>query len=402
MSAERELQEFFRLFPCKSAGFSVVLAVSNDFVPILESRSEVISLNGNLPGQCKRKSPFSYNPQAYLFQINVDAFDHVDARRRGEEKLTTLRAVTYTAIPAAKLEWDPHVLVWGSEEERAVIMKEGVDVLRRMRRRTSRVVTQLAMRQRFFLDQFKAEIDKNRVTNFVKTYASAFHSESLAIQLLSLWSSLEGLLPMPTGAQTRINSFAQNVIACQKKLYLSARIEALYQDLYSVLGEPLNDLLRDIDGLSSGYDAKLAAVVCIRDNKVVLDNIGELCGNNPLARQRLFELYNSSKSSGELFNTKIEYANKVQWHMHRIYRERNRIVHQADPSANVEGLILSLNAYILSVVEALVGSEIAVESSLDENFSNIRITEEATEREVSKFKKEPINSERLRIIVGTI
>jgi hypothetical protein len=83
----------------------------------------------------------------------------------------------------------------------------------------------------------------------------------------------------------------------------------------------------------------------------------------------------------------VRAESKVIWQLRRIYRERNRIVHRASPSANVEELVLSLNAYILTVIEAIIAQAEAVPScGLDEVFADIRITEEA--RAVAAQRKE--------------
>jgi hypothetical protein len=400
---EREVAEFFQNFPCRAEKFNVVLAVNEAFIPILEPRPELQSLGQKLPQQCTIKTPFYHNPQRNLFLFQIEALDHVDARVKGEQQLTTLRAVAYTATPAATLEWDPHILVWKSNESRAVILREGVEVLRRARRRSPRPATALGRRHKFFLDDFSAETDRNRVVNSVTTYASAFHSESAPTQLLSLWSSLEGLLPSPDGQMPRVTSFARDVVACHKHLYLLNRFEALYHQLLVEYGDQINEILQLIKGMSSSYESKLAALICLLENKKSLDQLGSICSSNPLARQRLFEIYSACSTCGDLYELVKNHSQKVEWQLSRIYWERNRIVHRASPSPNVEVLILSLNAYITTVIEAVVANGVTGPAlSLDQIFANIRINEEARERAVSSVNKVKIDPSNLHLATGRL
>jgi hypothetical protein len=333
---EAALHEFFTYFPCRSKIYKVAIAVNDGFRNIIPQNSKFNSSGSNIPKQCKKREPFSTNPQKNIFLIDTQAFDPVDARAKGEQMLTTLRATAYTVTPATQMEWDPYVTVWKEESERAIILREGPEVLRRARRRSSKFSTELAKRQKLFFDYFKEETDLNRLGNAVTTYASAFHSESLATQLLSLWSSLEGLLPGPTGSFTRISHFARDVVACYKKMCLYHRFEALYQQLSVEYANSIDDILLPVQAVSSSYEAKLAAIICLEEHHDSLAALQASIGPNPLARQRLYEIYSVRSSCGEMYSIIRNQVQKVEWQLYRIYRERNRIVHRASPSANVE------------------------------------------------------------------
>jgi hypothetical protein len=400
----REVQNFFSFFPSSLRRTHIVgVAVSEAFADVLGSRTEFTPLGGSYTAHLRTAAgAFDVNPQRHVFAWNTEALDAVDARVRCEAHLTRIRAVAYTAMPYAEMEWDPHVVV-AEEGGRGIVLREPVEVLRRGRRRILKgLAADLEGRLGFFLNKSRAEEDHNRMVNALTTYASAFHSESPATQLLSLWSSLEGLLPTPSGSGSRISSFAGDVVACYKRLYLIKHLNALHHDLFANYRDAYSDLLNRTFSPLPHQFARLAAIFCLRENAALQTEIGTLCSSNPLARQRLFEFYDAGKKVGALYGLVSGAAQKVEWQLHRIYRERNRIVHRASPSANVETLILTLNAYIMTVFDAVlvVGAPAPAEVKIDDIFSEVRIAAEARERDVLAVANDPITADHFDLALG--
>jgi hypothetical protein len=69
----------------------------------------------------------------------------------------------------------------------------------------------------------------------------------------------------------------------------------------------------------------------------------------------------------------------------------------------VEALVLSLNAYLLVVMEAIIGeSAFGAPTDVDQIFANIRIAEEARERAANEIKKEQISTDNLTVLLGKL
>jgi hypothetical protein len=281
------------------------------------------------------------------------------------------------------MQWDTHVVVV-DQGGYSVVLREQLGQMRQGRWLPRGRTTELDARIKFFLDDDRALDDRNRLLNSVTSYAGAFHSESPASQLLSLWSSLEGILPAPKGTGSRIDSFSRAVRACYTRLYFLRQLGALDFDLYGVHRDAYSDILAKVAASRQDPVTRLASLMCIPSNTQLQSDIGSLCATNPLGRQKLFELHDAGKSAKTLYALLSEVGQKVEWQLRRIYRERNRIVHRASPSENLGILIQTLNAYILCVFDALV--RIAGRSpstrTIDDIFAEIRIMEEARQRSV--------------------
>ncbi len=401
-SPERELQSFFAYFPHQSRRkYRVGITVSEDFSELLEARPEFTHVSRkDWPEGWAARSRSERKPQPSFFSWETEALDFVDARHLCEAHLARVRAVAYTAKPYAKLEWDPFIVVSGIGGP-ATVLREPADSLRWGRGRMVSGPRDSKARFELFLDRPWAEADRNRLTNALTTYASAFHSESLASQLLSLWSSLEGLLPAPHGSGSRIAFFSRDVVACLEQRALHRHVSAIHEGLNTNYRESYTAILGRVVFPLSDHASRLAAIFCLRENDGLRTEIGQLCGANPLARQRLHELFDESGKTGDLARMIQQKSVKVGWQLDRIYRERNRIVHRASPSANVETLVLTLNAYILGVFDALlfVGKDARADVGLDDLFAELRITREACERWAAANSGEALDADRLLVLL---
>jgi hypothetical protein len=375
----RELRSFFAAFPHDTMHrFAVGVAVSEDLSDLLSERPEFDRLTARSwpEGWNARRRLETAEPRMFVWK--TDALDVVDARNRCEAHLSKVRAIAYTAKPYAKLNWATAIIV-GEDGSPATILRDPVDPLRWGRGRMVAGPRDSSARLGLFLDRQWPEPDQNRVSNALNSYADAFHSESPSGQLLALWSSMEGLLPAPDGTGSRISAFSRDVIACLEHEAFRRQLTALHDDLNSTYRTDYLGILNRARFPATDHVSRLAAIFCLAENAPLQGEMGTLCANNPLARQRLFELYDASSSIGGIWRTIMGRSEKNTWHLHRIYRERNRIVHRASPSANVEGLILNLNAYILGVLDALlaVSADIGQHVRLDDMFAQLRIMQEA-------------------------
>jgi len=252
---------------------------------------------------------------------------------------------------------------------------------------------------KFFLDDDRPPDDRNRLLNAVTSYASAFHSESPASQLLSLWSSLEAILPAPSGKSSRITSFARDVRSCYTRLYFVRLLGALDFDLYGLYRDTYSTIIAKAVSAREDSVSRLASMMCLPSNVSLHAEVGSMCATNPLGHQRLFELYDAGNTTKKLYGLVLAAGQKVERQLRRIYRERNRIVHRASPSENLELLIHTLNAYILIVFESLVRSSLPVKT-IDDVFAEIRIMEDARARRVSRLTDNPLDDDSLDIVLG--
>jgi hypothetical protein len=93
-------------------------------------------------------------------------------------------------------------------------------------------------------------------------------------------------------------------------------------------------ILDEVKGYSQRF-SQFTASLCFAEYFNVGKKLFALADNSPLAQQRGLVLHRAAKNCSDLYGRVDDCCKAVKWQIYRIYRERNRIAHQANPSQNV-------------------------------------------------------------------
>ena len=74
----------------------------------------------------------------------------------------------------------------------------------------------------------------------------------------------------------------------------------------------------------------------------------------PLLRFRIFSLNQQLKKKNNINRMIDEHERKVRWHLHRIYRARNCIIHDGNEIRNIENLVENLLSYVDIICERII------------------------------------------------
>ena len=189
-----------------------------------------------------------------------------------------------------------------------------------------------------------AEEEYSMLSKAIELHNTALAVTDLKSGFLNLWSSLE-VLAQEQDSSNKLGPVLDLVVPILKKDYLVTQIHEL------------NKALRD--NLSSGdyqyiYD-KIAIEGCEKKKTfylIYLDRYSELrnelfekLNSVPLLRSRICQL-SSATSTKKLNATVSGYAQRIKWHMYRMYRTRNAIVHSGDVPNNLKYLGEHLHSYL--------------------------------------------------------
>jgi hypothetical protein len=400
----REIQDFFRHFPCRNMSYRAFAWASADLAAVLEGEQDV-TLKPHLHNALTAKHREFINEQTEKVGVsfdNIQAADLVGAAAECARLLAFARAIAYTGRPEANLSWSPPIIIAWDDYPLGTILGEPVSALmRRYRGAQSAAERVISARREIVLRGPLSDEDRNRLLNAINGYADAYQSESPATQLVSLWSSLEGILPTPTQDKPRIVTFIRDVVASQRRLHIGNQFRWLYAELAKAYGDRLVDALKPV----SEYQEqvwKLFAALSFSHHDPTRTALGGLCANDPLARQKMLALHKAADTCGRMHEMLASHSSKVSWQILRIYRERNRIVHRANPSANVSTLIVNLNEYILGVFNTFFNLAEGQRTpfSVDELFSEISIIEDARERELHKLRARQVDPSNASLVAG--
>ncbi len=399
----RELQDFFSRFSCRPVEFDVYMSVTEQLVMAAGGR-DFAEYKGRLPSVTRFVGAFAstedVGEKVVVFR-GISAFDEFGAVEQAEAKMALVRAIAYTARADVHLAWQDEAVVVSPTNTAGYVVRARDEPLRkRYRDFASYQFHVVGEWKRGVLEDQLSPSDANRLRNALLSYANAFHSESPSTQLVTLWSALEGLLPASSG-EGRIDTVLRYSLACQRTLYLRNLFRWSFIEHLATDREPFFKLLNEASDYTENL-ARFVALLCFPKDKSFSEKLGVLAAMSPLTTQRGFVLHGASKNVQDLHRLVDAHVQRVDWQLRRIYRERNRIVHRADPSPNVGTLILNLNEYLATVFEVLFAADATrpYELGLDGLFESVCLDEEFRSKEVTGLAKTPLSAENSTTVLG--
>ena len=184
----------------------------------------------------------------------------------------------------------------------------------------------------------------SQIEKSVSLHNIALENTDLSNGFLNFWSILEVLFVSDYEC-AKINEINKKLIPILQKEYLSSLFDDLDSNLKTNLPiEQYNNLLSSIDG----DDNKIKIVKLITQDEFdeLRTKLYELLSNYPILRSRIFRLNAICKKKSK-FKAELErFTRRVTWHLVRLYRTRNSIIHSGEDVDNLIFLGEHLHSYI--------------------------------------------------------
>lgn len=196
---------------------------------------------------------------------------------------------------------------------------------------------------------------KNRLTYERLNRILDLHNESLQQSFnnsfLNLWSVLE-IICVEKDAVSKVESVINGVLPILESDYYVSIFANIKDDLrdnlskrdYYTLLENISDVKDDV--------VKIAQLIFLDKYNDLLEEIFIKLKDFPLIRNKIYQLNNVKKI--ELFQKLCRYSNRVKWHIYRLYRVRNSIVHSGRNNEKVQTLGEHLHLYVDNVINEVV------------------------------------------------
>lgn len=186
------------------------------------------------------------------------------------------------------------------------------------------------------------------------------HNMALAIRspsnvLLSLWSILELLLEKEENDndRSRIFNIIDLIMPYLKNSYIEKLITNLLLDLQRWNKKELSTILSEIEVGEMDIE-KLFVFVALDKYEDNRKELYKKLATFPLLRFRIFSLNQQLKKKNGINRLLDEHEKKVRWHLHRIYRARNCIIHDGDEIRNIDNLVENLLSYVNIISERII------------------------------------------------
>ena len=99
---------------------------------------------------------------------------------------------------------------------------------------------------------------------------------------------------------------------------------------------------------------KIAYLILLPKYSDKLDEFVDVLVNYPVLRTRMLELHDNNKTRNDLNNIANHFEQRISWHIFRIYRARNSIVHQGKSPRDLKDLGEHLHSYVDSLANEVI------------------------------------------------
>jgi len=212
----------------------------------------------------------------------------------------------------------------------------------------------------------------------------AISNNGLENGFLNFWSILE-MICVSNPDESKIDQIISVAVPVLKRSYYQSLFWDLQKNLKRIFEEEqYNSLIQSIEDGKTEYE-KIACLVLMPKYTDQLDSITDNLVNYPVIRTRMLNLHDDSTGRNVLLNTMNHYAQRVSWHLFRLYRARNMIVHSGKRPSDLKDLGEHLHAYVDCLTDEVI---IKLATSSFCHISNVLVNSELQQEVLEEYLKE--------------
>lgn len=346
---EQLLVDFFNRFTFERKSYQVVFGINAETARVLKYFKEI---NVKTPSNDIKKKLNLKHRGDCIVEVVVENVDKHQAANAAYGYINTIIGLHRISQHHKPIYIKPIAQVNEIDEEFIVIstkiIKMGNNILLRANNENQ-------IQSYFFDKQLLNKIDPPETFfRAVSLHNNALDSKEPTNQLLDLWTAVETLIGFRSGDEDKINVVCDILTSILNRTYLYSHITQLHKDIMAVCGKNGEDTLSSIAGEEQPV-WKLAKILSVKDCREDYDKLYHLCEEYPLLQYRME--YFSKKvfvNSESVYKELVRHKAKLRWHIMRIYRNRNMIVHNGEYMPYLNVILGNLHYYIDAMFDLLI------------------------------------------------
>ena len=346
---EQLLVDFFNRFTFERKSYQVVFGINAETARVLKYFKEI---NVKTPSNDIKKKLNLKHRGDCIVEVVVENVDKHQAANAAYGYINTIIGLHRISQHHKPIYIKPIAQVNEIDEEFIVIstkiIKMGNNILLRANNENQ-------IQYYFFDKQLLNKIDPTETFfRAVSLHNNALDSKEPTNQLLDLWTAVETLIGFRSGDEDKINVVCDILTSILNRTYLYSHITQLHKDIMAVCGKNGEDTLSSIAGEEQPV-WKLAKILSVKDCREDYDKLYHLCEEYPLLQYRME--YFSKKvfvNSESVYKELVRHKAKLRWHIMRIYRNRNMIVHNGEYMPYLNVILGNLHYYIDAMFDLLI------------------------------------------------
>lgn len=354
------IDEFLAIFELKHYRYSCIFKVSKDFEEISKSYEKYKISTVDI----EDIQNYEHNGQDFVSNIsddeifikceNIVAFDINSSRKNAFHLLNKFR--DYFAFYHHKEKFciskdclsklnQEDITMWSLVKCPNSPMVKGID------KKKEKAAKQL---EKFLTTVDLAPTSIRKIDRAIDLHGLSIESTNLENQILNLWISLEMLIPQSTES-SKIQQITNTLIPFLSISYFQKLIRYLAQ---GITNWHYHKARKYISKVSKEYGKNLleryTAFLCLPEFENDRNDLLSELNDFPLLRNRLFTFSEMFKKPQNIIDFLGNHEKKLFWHLRRIYRTRNQIIHDGKKIGYLETLIENGHNYFDTFLNTII------------------------------------------------
>lgn len=191
----------------------------------------------------------------------------------------------------------------------------------------------------------------------IALHSGAINNTAIANQLLNLWTIVEILIETKRDNEDKINTICTILTAVLNRCYMYSNIAQLYKDIKTCTDNNVDSILTKVKSDIENLDMveKLALLLAVDTYKNERDELINCLADYPLLIYRL-NMFSQFifKDSSSIYDYLQKHEKRIKWHIMRIYRNRNMIVHNGSSLPYRTIIVENLHYYVDVLLDTLI------------------------------------------------
>ncbi len=347
-SKRNDIDEFLNSFTCKKEEYDVYLAVSKEIIQFKEIlKKNIANLEFDDDGYFDQFYRFNKNKFVVVKLKSIQAIDPNIAMTNAKGILNIF-TLFYVAIDnKSKFQiFKTAMIKYNDLISYVTDTDNGFSKIEKYSDIEAGALAENALNKLMETFYYDSE-SMFTLMNILKKHNSAILDDNIENSFLNLWSILE-IITKNIEAGSKIEKIRNVTLIVLTNNYFKRVISDLDKNIKSIIGiEKYNDIIKRADiKNSNNNDYALACIIFFEKHETLRNEIYSLLRNNSNIRSRISQLNDLGGNVKHIFTLIKRYKDRVGWHITRIYRYRNCIVHSGESASDVEYICEHLHSYI--------------------------------------------------------
>lgn len=183
------------------------------------------------------------------------------------------------------------------------------------------------------------------INKVLQIHNTAIENPDMKNGFLNMWSIME-IIGIHKRDDSKMHEIENSIVPILENDYAKSIFEELHDYLKANVSEKRYTKIVGKVDLDADEYVKIASIVILDQYDAIKQELNIELRNYPILRSRIAQLHDLFSKKNNYYNELERYERRIRWHLRRMYRTRNAIIHSGESSKRIKALGEHLHSYI--------------------------------------------------------